>query len=81
MGSLYEALAVQFLARKTRALDQDLPADMSTMSLAGGGLIAGDALASLAIGVNGLLRTMLQPPNCKDVTQRAEYTPQAITTL
>jgi len=59
VGSLYEALAVQFLARKTRALDQDLPADMSTMSLAGGGLIAGDALASLAIGVYGLLRTML----------------------
>ncbi|HWB02448.1 MAG TPA: OPT/YSL family transporter [Verrucomicrobiales bacterium] len=33
-----------------------LPSDMSTTSLAGGGLIAGDALASLAIGVSGLLR-------------------------
>lgn len=35
--------------------DRDLPPDMSGTSLAGGGLIAGDALAALAIGVAGLL--------------------------
>ncbi|WP_432261485.1 OPT/YSL family transporter [Cupriavidus sp. TMH.W2] len=34
---------------------QGLPQDMSTASLLGGGLIAGDALAALAIGVAGLL--------------------------
>ena len=33
----------------------DLPHDMSGTSLFGGGLIAGDALAALAIGVAGLL--------------------------
>ncbi len=32
-----------------------LPEDMSTTSLIGGGMIAGDALAALAIGVTGLL--------------------------
>jgi hypothetical protein len=45
--------------RKGKPVESALPADMSTMSLAGGGLIAGDALASLAIGVYGLLKTML----------------------
>lgn len=34
---------------------QDVPADMSGTSLFGGGLIAGDALAALAIGLAGLL--------------------------
>ena len=32
---------------------------MSTMSLVGGGLIAGDALAALSVGVFGLLKTLL----------------------
>jgi uncharacterized oligopeptide transporter (OPT) family protein len=35
--------------------DRSLPEDMSGTSLFGGGLIAGDALAALAIGVAGLL--------------------------
>jgi uncharacterized oligopeptide transporter (OPT) family protein len=35
-----------------------LPADMSTTSLIGGGLIAGDALAALGLGVAGLLATL-----------------------
>ncbi|MBL8307722.1 MAG: OPT/YSL family transporter [Rubrivivax sp.] len=38
--------------------DEDLPADMSTVSLLGGGLIAGDALAALGLGVAGLLATV-----------------------
>jgi OPT oligopeptide transporter protein len=43
--------------RKRRGLDQNgaLPSDMSFVSLVGGGLIAGDAIAALAVGVYGLL--------------------------
>ena len=37
----------------------DLPSDMSTASLLGGGMIAGDALAALGIGVYGLLSVLL----------------------
>ena len=36
-----------------------LPEDMSTSSLFGGGLIAGDALAALGIGIAGLVSTVL----------------------
>jgi uncharacterized oligopeptide transporter (OPT) family protein len=36
-----------------------LPEDMSTASLIGGGLIAGDALAALGLGIVGLLATVL----------------------
>lgn len=36
-----------------------LPSDMSTTSLVGGGLIAGDAIAALALGIAGLLATVL----------------------
>ena len=36
----------------------ELPDDMSTASLIGGGLIAGDALAALGLGIVGLLATM-----------------------
>jgi uncharacterized oligopeptide transporter (OPT) family protein len=39
--------------------DSAVPADMSTTSLMGGGLIAGDSLAALSVGVYGLLRTLL----------------------
>jgi hypothetical protein len=35
-----------------------LPEDMSTASLVGGGLIAGDALAALGLGLAGLLSTV-----------------------
>lgn len=37
----------------------DLPEDMSTTSLVGGGLIAGDSLAALGIGLYGLISTLL----------------------
>ena len=36
-----------------------LPSDMSTTSLVGGGLIAGDSLAALGLGIAGLLATAL----------------------
>ncbi|MDE2360122.1 MAG: OPT/YSL family transporter [Betaproteobacteria bacterium] len=42
--------------RKTQA--PALPSDMSTTSLVGGGLIAGDALAALGLGIAGLLATL-----------------------
>jgi uncharacterized oligopeptide transporter (OPT) family protein len=48
-GTLLEARAPQH---------GDLPQDMSATSLFGGGLIAGDALAALALGVAGLLATV-----------------------
>lgn len=38
---------------------QALPEDMSSSSLFGGGLIAGDALAALGLGIAGLLATLL----------------------
>ncbi|MEP7299115.1 MAG: OPT/YSL family transporter [Burkholderiales bacterium] len=38
--------------------DDALPSDMSTTSLIGGGLIAGDALAALGLGIIGLLATL-----------------------
>jgi uncharacterized oligopeptide transporter (OPT) family protein len=38
--------------------DEGLPSDMSTVSLLGGGLIAGDALAALGLGAVGLLATL-----------------------
>ncbi len=36
----------------------EVPADMSTMSLIGGGLIGGDSLAALSIGIYGLLKML-----------------------
>jgi uncharacterized oligopeptide transporter (OPT) family protein len=36
----------------------DVPEDMSTTALVGGGLIAGDSLAALAIGIYGLISTL-----------------------
>jgi uncharacterized oligopeptide transporter (OPT) family protein len=36
-----------------------IPEDMSTTSLVGGGLIAGDSLAALALGILGLMGTLL----------------------
>jgi hypothetical protein len=41
--------------RHPHAPDGELPADMNTPSLVGGGLIAGDSLAALGIGLYGLL--------------------------
>jgi uncharacterized oligopeptide transporter (OPT) family protein len=44
-------------ARRTKR--DDRPPDMSGTSLFGGGLIAGDALAALALGITGLLAVVL----------------------
>ena len=58
-GSLYEEVAQRRLASSNKAGEVELPSDMSTTSLVGGGLIAGDSLAALAVGLYGLLRTFL----------------------
>ena len=52
-ASLFEA--AQKRSSASKASSEELPADMSTMSLVGGGLIAGDSLAALAVGIYGLL--------------------------
>jgi uncharacterized oligopeptide transporter (OPT) family protein len=44
---------------KSRDNAPALPEDMSTTSLVGGGLIAGDALAALGLGIVGLVATVL----------------------
>jgi uncharacterized oligopeptide transporter (OPT) family protein len=44
---------------KKKDVPDVLPADMSTSSLIGGGLIAGDAIAALGLGIAGLLATVL----------------------
>ena len=42
-----------------RPATQAMPEDMSTTSLVGGGLIAGDSLAALGLGIAGLAATVL----------------------
>ncbi|MEO8751189.1 MAG: OPT/YSL family transporter [Casimicrobiaceae bacterium] len=53
------ASAMESLGRRNKERPAALPGDMSTASLVGGGLIAGDALAALGLGVAGLLATAL----------------------
>jgi hypothetical protein len=54
-SSAFEAWAGQRASRRRSAL----PADMSSTSLVGGGLIAGDALAALGLGVAALFGTVV----------------------
>jgi hypothetical protein len=54
-SSTFEAWAGQRVRRRLSGL----PADMSSSSLVGGGLIAGDALAALGLGIAALLGTVL----------------------
>jgi uncharacterized oligopeptide transporter (OPT) family protein len=51
-----------FMERRAvkKAAGEGLPEDMSATSLLGGGLLAGDAIAALAIGIFGLLSTLLR---------------------
>ncbi len=52
-GSVISSLVNTFTPKEQG--EDALPSDMSSTSLVGGGLIAGDALAALALGVVGLL--------------------------
>ena len=58
-ASLFDLLQAKLAARHPNAAQDALPADMSTTSLVGGGLIAGDSLAALSVGIFGLLKTIL----------------------
>jgi len=55
-GGTFSSLLNSLPKNKTEAAA--LPEDMNTTSLVGGGLIAGDALAALGLGVAGLLATV-----------------------
>jgi hypothetical protein len=57
-ASLFDTVQAKRKAPKVKPSGGEVPADMSTMSLVGGGLIAGDSLAALAIGIYGLLKTV-----------------------
>ena len=52
--SVYEWITRQFSSGK-KSDAAEVPQDMGTMSLVGGGLIAGDSLAALTVGVAGLI--------------------------
>jgi len=54
-GGAFSSLLNSLPKRKTEGAA--LPEDMNTTSLVGGGLIAGDALAALGLGIAGLLAT------------------------
>ncbi|HZC35394.1 MAG TPA: OPT/YSL family transporter, partial [Chthoniobacterales bacterium] len=59
-SALYKGLKAGSATRAAAKSGQEgLPPDMSTTSLVGGGLIAGDSLAALTVGLYGLLTTVL----------------------
>jgi uncharacterized oligopeptide transporter (OPT) family protein len=59
LASLFETVQNRRAAKLPKP-EGELPADMSTTSLVGGGLIAGDSLAALTIGIIALLQTLLR---------------------
>jgi uncharacterized oligopeptide transporter (OPT) family protein len=59
-ASVYDWVLARLNSARAKNSEDELPADMSTMSLVGGGLIAGDSLAALSIGIYGLLTTVLK---------------------
>ncbi len=59
-GGVVSSLLQTWQSKQPRKPEEEgLPEDMSTMSLVGGGLIAGDSLAALGLGIWGLLHTVL----------------------
>jgi uncharacterized oligopeptide transporter (OPT) family protein len=58
LGSLYETVTQWIDAKRGKTMEAGVPSDMSTTSLIGGGLIAGDSLAALSIGIVGLIETL-----------------------
>jgi len=56
LGGVFTSLLQTWQSRQPKkSADEGVPEDMSTMSLVGGGLIAGDSLAALGVGIYGLL--------------------------
>jgi uncharacterized oligopeptide transporter (OPT) family protein len=60
LASVFDWVRANLNSRQVKPAEGELPADMSTMSLVGGGLIAGDSLAALSVGIYGLLSTVLK---------------------
>ncbi len=59
IGSLWATADERAKARAPKKPgDEEVPEDMSTVSLVGGGLIAGESLAALSLGIHGLLQTL-----------------------
>jgi len=58
-ASIFEWAQRKAASTNETSTEAGLPADMSTMSLLGGGLIAGDSLAALSLGVYGLIKVLL----------------------
>jgi uncharacterized oligopeptide transporter (OPT) family protein len=58
-ASLFEVVQAKLAVPRAKPATGELPPDMSNMSLVGGGLIAGDSLAALGVGIYGLVRTLL----------------------
>jgi len=57
-GSLYEVAEARLSSRSKNRAEGELPSDMSSTSLIGGGCIAGDALSALAIALYGIWQAM-----------------------
>jgi hypothetical protein len=57
-ASLYDLVQANLASRRPQPANGQLPSDMSTMSLVGGGLIAGDSRAALSVGLYGLLKAV-----------------------
>jgi hypothetical protein len=61
-GSLLDLRKERRKAGQSQPAGGGVPDDMSDPSLIGGGLIAGDSLAALGLGLYGLLGTLLSKP-------------------
>ncbi len=59
LSSAYNEYQEREKAKRPKDENDDLPEDMSSTSLSGGGLIAGESLAALTLGILGLLATTL----------------------
>jgi uncharacterized oligopeptide transporter (OPT) family protein len=61
LGGVFSSLLQTYQSRQPRKPEHEgLPEDMSTMSLVGGGLIAGDSLAALSVGIWGLAHSFMK---------------------
>ncbi|NJD87921.1 MAG: peptide transporter [Betaproteobacteria bacterium] len=58
-GGILSSFVNTVTKKKAVPGEKEMPEDMSTTSLVGGGLIAGDSLAALGLGIAGLLGTVL----------------------
>lgn len=59
LATVFDAVMARHNKNNSDSTGGQIPADMSTMSLVGGGLIAGDSLAALSVGIYGLFTTVL----------------------